>query len=118
MPIAKRSHRVSARKGDFGVMSKAHDWKDATFSWVRKLDRDKVRPKIVVSVWPANDKPRDRALTQEFSADDLAGARAYAKRMLAEGAVMADVDMKAWGYSRWAGGMEFITVETESWERT
>jgi hypothetical protein len=111
MPIPKiktHSPNFFLRKSDFGLKNKAHDFEDATWSWITKRGykpygsgdpesgRNITLNKIKVSVWPEHHKPYDPNLDMDFEPnhEGLAGAKKYARTAIEIGGVMAEIRME------------------------
>ncbi len=103
MHIDKPTYRL--RKSAFGLKNKAHDFEDATWAWVTKrgLPTGEAEPyaamsldRIRVDVWPKHHEPYDPNLTLDFTPDKegLAQARQYARTIMEQGAVLAEVSMR------------------------
>jgi hypothetical protein len=97
--------KVSFEKGHEGSISKypltgrkADQYKSGNWNWVRGLVKKwkgsrKPRLVIKVGVWDLDGKPAHNTLGQEFTADDLAAAKKYARDLVASGqARMTDVE--------------------------
>ena len=103
MHIDKPTYRL--RKSAFGLKNKAHDFEDATWAWVTKrgLPTGEAEPyaaisldRIRVDVWPRHHEPYDPNLTLDFTPDKegLAQARQYARQIIENGAVLAEMSMR------------------------
>ena len=92
-------------KGTLGLKNRAHDFENATWAWVLKrgyptaeaepyaaISLDRIR----VDVWPEHHKPYDPNLTLDFTPDKegLAQSRQYARTIMEQGAVLAELSMR------------------------
>ena len=103
MRIDKPTYLLTKRA--FGLKNQAHDFEDATWTWVckRGLPTAEAEPyaamaldRIRVDVWPEHHKPYDPNLTLDFTPDKegLAQARQYASTIIEQGAVLAEMSMR------------------------
>jgi hypothetical protein len=103
MRIGKPSYHLTKRV--FGLKNQAHDFEDATWTWVCKrglptAEKEPYAPlaldRITVDVWPEHYKPTDPNLTLHFTPDKegLAQARKYASEIITSGAIIAEINVK------------------------
>lgn len=107
-------------KGNFKFLPErgTQYWQDATWAWLRKNSKPE-QLEVVVTAWPRHDEGPDPGLQQVFTPDSVAAARAYAKKLVADGtAIMTDVRLLVLARARSPREpAAWKTVESQSYRR-